>query len=66
MTYTKEMNMKVIKVARNEDYMTVLAKKENGNYAVLTKNHGKSEYNSLYRSFKEIDQAMKWFIGLAE
>lgn len=65
MRTTKEKNMKVLKTAVNEDYMTVLVKKENGNYAVLTKNNGNVEYNSLYRSFKTIEQAEKQFEKLA-
>ena len=60
------MNMKVIITATNEDYMVVVAKKENGNYAVLTKNRGASEYNSRYRSFRGIDEAMKWYAELVD
>ena len=50
MKSTREKNMKVIETAVNDEYMTVLVRKENGNYAVLTKNNGATEYNSFFRS----------------
>ena len=61
MKSTKEKNMKDIETAVNDEYMTVLVRKENGNYAVLTKNNGAVEYNSLFRSFKEREKAQKHF-----
>lgn len=61
MKSTREKNMKVIETAVNDEYMTVLVRKENGNYAVLTKNNGAAEYNSFFRSFKEREKAQKHF-----
>lgn len=61
MKSTREKNMKVLKTAVNDEYMTVLVRKENGNFAVLTKNNGAVEYNSFFRSFKDREKAEKHF-----
>lgn len=60
-----EIGAKLVKSAENEDYMTVLVKKSNGNYMVLTKEHGKAEYNSFARSFKDLEKAERHFEKLA-
>ena len=61
MVSTLEKNMKVLKTAVNDEYMTVLVRKENGNYSVLIKQNGRREYDSFYRSFKEREKAEKHF-----
>ena len=61
MKSTREKNMKVLKTAVNDEYMTVLVRKENGNFAVLIKNNGAVEYNSFFRSFKDREKAEKHF-----
>ena len=61
MVSTLEKNMKVLKTAVNDEYMTVLVRKENGNYAVLIKQNGRREYDSFYRSFKEREKSRKTF-----
>ena len=61
MKTTLEKNMKVLKTAVNDEYMTVLVRKENGNFAVLTKNNGAVEYNSFFRSFKDREKAERHF-----
>lgn len=62
----KEIGAKFIEGAQNEDYTTVLVRKTNGNYMVLTKGNGKSEYNSFARSFRTLEEAKKHFDNLAE
>ena len=53
--------MKVLRSARNEDYMVFLVRLENGSYAVPTKDIGAFEFNSFFRSFKTIESAEKHF-----
>lgn len=64
-TTTNEVKGNLIKAISGEDYTTCLIKKENGNYAVLTRDNDKDEYNSFFRSFKDLEKAEKHYNMLA-
>jgi len=51
----------IISIATNEDYTTYLVIKENGNYAVYTKDNTNEKINSLIRSFKSFEMAKNAF-----
>lgn len=64
-TSTKEVKGNLIKAITGEDYTTCLIEKENGNYAVLTRDNDKNEYDSFFRSFKDLERAEKHYNMLA-
>lgn len=62
----KGIELEVIEAAADVNgEETVLCRKLNGNYTVLTRNSHKCPFNSFARSFKTLEQAKRHFEKLA-